>query len=257
VLNLHHLPESITACVGDGADLGVSVRYSWEDPVLGSAGGPRRALGLLPEDDFFIINGDTLTDLDLEALAAAHRSTGADVTMALVPNRWPGKYGGAITDAEGRIHGFVPRGSTAASYHFFGVQIARPSVFAGLNDAEPAETVGGLYRSLISEKLGSIRGFLCTAPFYDVGTAADYLEAALAVGRNEGLPSTQVGQRSRIHETAAVVESVLWDDVEIGAGAALRRCVVADRVRIPEGARFENSAIVQRGSELGVFDING
>ena len=44
VLNLHYLPETITAHVGDGADLGVRVRYSFESPVLGSAGGPRKAL---------------------------------------------------------------------------------------------------------------------------------------------------------------------------------------------------------------------
>jgi NDP-sugar pyrophosphorylase family protein len=57
VLNLHYLPETITAQVGDGADLGVRVRYSFESPVLGSAGGPRKALDLLPDEPFFIING--------------------------------------------------------------------------------------------------------------------------------------------------------------------------------------------------------
>src|SRR4051812_36989828 len=41
VLNLHHLPATIAASVGGGCDLGARVRYSWEDPVLGSAGGPR------------------------------------------------------------------------------------------------------------------------------------------------------------------------------------------------------------------------
>ena len=58
--------------VGDGRDLGVRVRYSWENPVLGSAGGPRRALPLLDADRFLIVNGDTLTDLDLDGLAASH-----------------------------------------------------------------------------------------------------------------------------------------------------------------------------------------
>ena len=40
VLNLHHRPETIAAVTGDGADLGIRIRYSWEQPVLGSAGGP-------------------------------------------------------------------------------------------------------------------------------------------------------------------------------------------------------------------------
>src|SRR3954469_23242456 len=47
VLNLHHQPQTIAAVVGDGSDLGARVRYSWESPVLGSAGGPRHALPLL------------------------------------------------------------------------------------------------------------------------------------------------------------------------------------------------------------------
>src|SRR5262245_11793836 len=47
-LNLHHLPQTLSARVGDGSDLGLHVRYSWEQPeALGSAGGPRRALPIM------------------------------------------------------------------------------------------------------------------------------------------------------------------------------------------------------------------
>jgi len=88
VLNLHHLPHSITRHVGDGAQLGLRVRYSWEDPVLGSAGGPTRALPLIralpgAPSTFLIVNGDTLTDVDPGAVAAAHRASGALITMAV------------------------------------------------------------------------------------------------------------------------------------------------------------------------------
>ena len=66
VLNLHHRPETITAVVGDGRDLGARVRYSWEYPrILGSAGGPRLARPIIGDNGagtFLIINGDTLTD---------------------------------------------------------------------------------------------------------------------------------------------------------------------------------------------------
>src|SRR6185436_1014447 len=78
VLNLHHLPASITASVGDGSDLGARVRYSWENPVLGSAGGPRHALPLLTDSAdrgsrrFIIVNGDTLTNVNIAAMLAAH-----------------------------------------------------------------------------------------------------------------------------------------------------------------------------------------
>src|SRR5262245_32122802 len=97
VLNLHHRPETITAVVGDGSDLGARVRYSWEQPVvLGSGGGPRVALPLVAADPFFIVNGDTLTDVDLTRVADAHAKSGATVTLALVPNREFDRYGGVV-----------------------------------------------------------------------------------------------------------------------------------------------------------------
>src|SRR6185503_3747872 len=79
VVNLHHHPASITRAVGDGGEFGARVRYSWEHPVLGSAGGPRRALPLLVDrasadagETFLMVNGDTLTALSLARLASAH-----------------------------------------------------------------------------------------------------------------------------------------------------------------------------------------
>src|SRR5690242_5984663 len=70
VMNLHHLPQTITALIGDGSGLGVRARYSWEHPeVLGSAGGPRQALDIIGTDTFLVVNGDTLTDLDIDALS--------------------------------------------------------------------------------------------------------------------------------------------------------------------------------------------
>ena len=109
VLNLHHRPESIAAVVGDGSDLGARVRYSWESPILGSAGGPRHALPLLMDSTFVLVNGDTITNVDLPAMIAQHRRTGALVTMALIPNPRPDKYGGVLLDEGGAVTAFTAR----------------------------------------------------------------------------------------------------------------------------------------------------
>lgn len=183
VVNLHHCPATITAVVGDGSDMGARVRYSWEQPdVLGSAGGPRRALPIIGAPAFFIVNGDTLTDLAIAPLAAAHESSGARVTMALVRNREPERYGGVRIDEGGRMLGFVPRGSTAPSYHFIGVQAARADVFADLADGVPAN-VHGVYEQLIASNPGSIRGYVCEAAFWDIGTPDDYAATDAAFRR--------------------------------------------------------------------------
>jgi len=176
VVNLHYLPQTITAVVGDGSDLGLRVRYSWEQPlILGSAGGPRRAAPIIGAPSFFVVNGDTLTDLSLAPLVRDHESSGALVTIAVIPNREPDRYGGAQLDEDGRISGFVPRGASAAgSYHVIGVQAAQADAFAGLKDGEPANSVRGLYEQLIAAKPGCIRGYVCDAKFWDIGTPEDY-----------------------------------------------------------------------------------
>src|SRR3954453_19030776 len=119
VLNLHHKPESITAAVGDGGDLRARARYSWESPVLGSAGGPRHALPLVLDGasgtTFVLVNGDTLTDVALRRMIDHHRRSGALVTMALIPNPRPEKYGGVLLDEAQAITGFTRRGSTEPS----------------------------------------------------------------------------------------------------------------------------------------------
>ena len=255
VMNLHYLPETITSEVGDGRDLDLRVRYSFESPVLGSAGGPRKALGLLPDDDFFIINGDTLTNVDLAALAGYHRQTGALITTAVIPNERPDRYGGLIVDSTGRFHSTVPRGSSVRSYHVVGVQIARRSAFEDLPLNQPADTIPGLYRSLVAQDLGAVRAFLCDADFWDVGTPSDYLEASRSIGAKEGRPLPHVGQRTIVSPTARIVDSVVWDGVSVEADASVQRCILGDDVRIPAGSRFENCAVIQRNGELVVTDI--
>ncbi len=147
VLNLHHLPASVTEAIGDGSAFGVRVRYSWEPRILGSAGGPARALPLLDAEQFFLVNGDTLTDLDLAALAARHSESGASVTLAVVRNPDPLHYGGVVLDDEGRVTGFSAPGPANRGWHFIGVQAVNGSVFAGLNPDEPASNgVGDLRR---------------------------------------------------------------------------------------------------------------
>jgi mannose-1-phosphate guanylyltransferase len=248
VMNLHHRPETITAVVGGGRDLGARARYSWEQPlILGSAGGPRLALPILAPDagTFLIVNGDTLTDVDVGALVAQHAASGALVTMALVPNRDFDRYGGVRLDEDDRVTGFVTRGPDArGSWHFVGVQVAHASVFEPLAPGVPANSIGGVYDELVWTRPGSIRGVRCDAQFWDVGTAADYWRTSQDLMRRDGQPS--VGRGGRIHDTARVAGSILWDDVEIGPGASLVDCIVADGVHVPAGAAYERAIITRR-----------
>jgi NDP-sugar pyrophosphorylase family protein len=246
VLNLHHHPASIAGRIGDGHDIGASVRYSWEQPVLGSAGGPRRALPLLSGPDgapFLLVNGDTLTNLDLAALRAAHDESGALVTMALIPNPRPDKYGGVCITDDGWVAGFTRPGTNVESFHFIGVQVAEPRAYAGVEDGVPSESVNALYPRLIAANPRAIRAFVSGASFSDIGTPADCLQTSLELAATEG-DRLSTGVRSRIDSSAQVRRTAVWDDVIIGRGAVLTDCIVGDGVRMPDGARYERCTIV-------------
>jgi NDP-sugar pyrophosphorylase family protein len=263
VLNLHHLPHTITRIAGDGATEGVRVRYSWEMPVLGSAGGPRRALPLLASPTFLIVNGDTLTNVDVAGLVDAHRRSGALVTMAVIPNTEPAKYGGVVADNRGVVTRFTTAGSTDLSFHFIGVQVVEGAAFASLPDNMPAESVKDLYPTLIAARPDSIRAFITDAEFFDIGTPRDYFETCMRfrTGDRKELDGSRIPDPG-----SRIQDCIMWDHVQIHPGARLRRCILTDGVRVPAGS-WENMIIrradgdvtanEQRVDDLTVAPIDG
>lgn len=76
-----HLAGLIEAYFGDGSPFGVSIRYIYEKEPLGTAGTIRLIDGL--EDNFLMINGDTLTDIDFKKLLQFHQHRNAVATIAV------------------------------------------------------------------------------------------------------------------------------------------------------------------------------
>jgi hypothetical protein len=244
VLNLHHKPESITAAVGDGADLGARVRYSWESPVLGSAGGPRRALPLLvdprPSPDgspvaedgiFVLVNGDTLTDVDLPRMIRAHRASGAMVTMALIPNPRPDKYGGVLLDDGHAVTGFTRRGSPGRRFTSSAAG-GEADVFAISPTACRRNRCSRSIRAdARAARVGARlrRRLVVPGHRHAGGPARDVARARGADGRPDrprwGRDAASIRRRgSRVRCCGTTVT--------IGAGAEIDECVVADGVPI-------------------------
>jgi NDP-sugar pyrophosphorylase family protein len=250
VLNLHHLPETLTRVVGDSSDLSARVRYAWEHPdILGSAGGPRQAWPIMGVDSFLIVNGDTLTDLDLRPLAAAHARSGALVTLALVPNRDPRRYGGVCLDADGVVSGFVPRGvAREGSFHFIGAQLVDAKVFRTVPAGRPANSIGGVYDEVLSAHPGAIRGHVCDATFWDIGTAEDYLAASLACEQADRFGAGPLHPAPKVDPSARVTRSIVWDEVDISRGCEIEACIITDRVRLPPGSVYRHAVVMRADS---------
>jgi NDP-sugar pyrophosphorylase family protein len=188
------------------------------------------------------------------------------VTMALIANPRPDKYGGVLLDAGHAITAFTPRrapgrppaaSDAEESFHFIGPQVVEADVFEALEDGVRAESVMGIYPKLMADSPGSVRGFVSDAAFQDIGTPADLLQTSLDLAAAEGrIDRPRWGRRPQVAATARVTRSVLWDDVSIGPRASVTECVVADRVEIPAGAVFTRCAIVRGAHELEIVKLD-
>lgn len=251
VVNLHHLPATITALVGHGDDVGVEVRYSWEAIVLGSGGGPRRAFDLLDAERAYIVNADTLTDVDLAALASDHARHGPLVTLASTPDARPG-YNALEVTADGRFAGVTAAGTATAPgmgrrVHFIGVQVAERQAFAAASPDLPSEALKTVYPQLVATAPASVRVWPSAVAFHDIGTPRDYLASVRTIAAAEGRALDR-GEGSRADPSADVAGSVLWDHVTVGAGAVVHDCVLADGVVVPAGLRLKGMAVVPRAT---------
>ncbi len=101
-VTLRYLPAAVTDYFGDGSDCGVKLTYFVEDEPLGTAGGVKKCMGFLGEEDFLVVSGDAVCDLDLSALAALHQSRRSAASLALCRRaklRWSTAWSGWTTPA--------------------------------------------------------------------------------------------------------------------------------------------------------------
>jgi NDP-sugar pyrophosphorylase family protein len=258
VINLHHKAETVTRVVGDGSMWDLAVRYSWEPDILGSGGGPARALPLLAADRFFVVNGDTLAAVDFADLAAAHNRAAASATLAVAPARLD-HYNALVGDAGDCLVGTVPRGTPlsalppgARPWHYVGVQAVNASALAGVAIDRPSDILRDVYARLRESRADAVRLHRVTGAFFDIGTPADYLATALGLAAApDGAPDR--GVDVRIDPSATVTDSVLWDRVTVGPAAHLTRCIVTDGVAIPAGVRYDRVVVTPTAVHPFVF----
>lgn len=187
VVNLHHLGGKIREALGGGEAFGLQIEYSEESEILGSGGGIKQAEKHLAGETFFVINGDALIDVDLNAVLDFHRKNAAMATMVLRPDADPESWGAIEIDEEHRIRQFVHKlpetGLPLRKLMFTGVHVLEPAVFSYLTQAFSSINEVFYPRAIGEGK--PIFGYVYEGYWSDVGTW-ESLEAArndVAAGR--------------------------------------------------------------------------
>ena len=103
-LAVNHLSQLIMAYFGDGSRLGVKLDYSLEEGELSTIG-PLTLIGDLPEN-FLVMNGDILCDLNYQAFFDSHVKSGSRISVSAYRRRVKIDFGVLRYDAEGHLNEF-------------------------------------------------------------------------------------------------------------------------------------------------------
>ncbi len=256
-VNLHHRPESVRQALGDGSKFGVKLSYIDEPIILGTSGALDNARSFLDQETFLVVNGKIITDIDLSAALSTHRATKALATLVLLPNAARERFSVVETDV-GLVRSFrgMPLESKQALEEnheeggegdvplmFTGIQILEPRIFDYIPHGVFSHSTTDVYPQAIA-KGERIAAHVARGKWFELSTLPRYLDISLKLLAETGA-NVYSGRRSNIANSAAVKDSVLWDDVSVAAGAKVVRAVLGDGVRIGSGEVIENAAVVR------------
>lgn len=258
ILAVQYLAEQFRAALGDGERLGIAVQIEQEPEPRGTAGAVRHLAHAL-HGATVVLNGDSLHDLDLEAMMKAHRARGALATLALTPVDDPSAYGLVETDQAGRVRRFVEKpqpGQITTNLINAGAYILEPEALALI----PPSSYQMFERDLFPELLrrdAPVYGFPSDAYFTDIGRPATYLQVHhdLLLGRTsfappgrEVAPGVWAEDNADVHPSATLVGPVaLGRGVRIGRNAeVVGPTALGEGCIVDDGARVECSVLWAR-----------
>ena len=255
VANIHYYPEQIENYFGDGYDLGVNLLYSFEEKLLGTAGGVKRMAGIAnTKDTFLVLSSDALTDINLKRIIGYHKKKNALMTIALAKVSDVTQFGVVIQDDEARITGFQekPKQEEAQSDLVnAGIYVIEPEVLKMIPEGF-YDFGKQLFPRLVEEK-APIYGYPMLEYWNDVGGLEKYIQSSYDAmkgivqiripGRRVGR-STWIGARAKINRTTRFEGSVIVGDrSSIGKDVYIKDSVIGDKCIIERGAVITGSVL--------------
>ena len=244
ILSLNYQPRRIEEIFGEGAGLGVRLRYVVEPMPLGTGGAVRYAGDSLT-DSVVVFNGDVLTDVDLGAVLRLHRERRAKATIVLTPVDNPRAYGLVETDPHGHILRFLEKpGEDEITCNTInaGIYVLEPDTF----DRIPKDTAWSIERSFfpsLIERGETFVAYIYDGYWIDIGTPAKYLQVHRDImdGRYQAPPF------------AGAPAATCWisPDAKVDQGVELHGpCFIDDGAVVKAGARVLPYSVIGRQTHV-------
>jgi len=244
IANLHWFPDTIRDRFGDGSELGTDLTYSYEDELLGTAGGVRNVAEFFGDEPFLVMAADALTDIDLGALRAAHEANDGIATLAVKRVSDVSEFGVVITDSAGRIQGFQEKPDRAEALSDLAscmIYVLDREIF----DYFPSKPVVDFAREVFPALLSNDVPFhvhRIDAYWNDVGSLPEYLRGNLDAVQG----AVEVELAGELLEPSGGDEALERGDPGVGG-----RVLVAEGCEIGAGVRLDGPLVIGAGSTIG------
>lgn len=213
VYNVHSLPEKMRKGVQQLDRAGFELSESDETPLLlGSAGGLKKALPRLNHEPFFLLNGDVLAQVDLNALARQHARLrerwGVHLTLTLFRSGpRGGKYREIFFDSKSSLmthYGDLQEGRP----YFASVAIIEPEALDFVPEGVPSEFLPAILDPAL--KQNKVGVYLAEGDWFDIGSPTLWLNAHIRL--IEGLETGCIPDlwRKRIQSKAHRISHSIW-----------------------------------------------
>ncbi len=245
VLCIGYKGEEFKEIVGIGKKMGLKIYISYEKKVLGTAGAIKNAEKFLKrKEPFFVFNGDTLTDFNLEKILNFHQSKNSYLTIGMVKVNDPSSYGLIQIDEEMKITKFIekpkPEQITTDTINA-GVYVFQPEVLEEIPEGKEVSVEREIFPFLL-EKGKNMYGYIHYGYWLDVGTIEKYKKANfdLIDGKIELL-------YKKIDENIEKGKNSF-----IGADVSVEgKLIVGENTIISENSSFKGKVIIGKNSYIG------
>jgi NDP-sugar pyrophosphorylase family protein len=255
VANVHYYPEQIENYFGDGHAFGINLSYSYEEQLLGTAGGVRRMAEIADVGDtFLVLSSDALTDINLGRLINFHKKKKALITIALAKVSDVSQFGVVIQDQNGKITGFQekPKPEEAKSdMANAGIYVFEPEVLKMIPEGF-YDFGKQLFPKLVENK-DAMYGYPMIEYWSDVGGLEKYIQSSydamkgivhVCIPGRKVARATWIGAREIIDRSARFEGAVIIGDrCTIGKNVYIKDAVIGDKCVIGDRAIITGSVL--------------
>lgn len=183
IMCLGYLGEQIIDYVGDGSRYGLKVEYVFDGPtLLGTAGAIKRALPVVPEDTFFVLNGDSYLPCDYASVQNTFLQSKKQALMTVFHNE--GKWDTSNVEyGDNCILAYDKQSRTPRMRHIdYGLEVFTKAAFADVPENQVYDLVP-VYQALLAKQ--QLAAHEVKQRFYENGSFAGISEFATYLADTE------------------------------------------------------------------------